>query len=394
MASLVIKSKSGTYGTVHLDGVDAIKSIKYDLMENAIKEILFLKTCNHGNIVNLKSFRFGRGGIYLVMDKYQYDLQEYTKGDVVLPPTTIYKFVWDILNGLNHIHENGIIHCDVKPANILIEDTTTPRAIICDFSIATITQETFHDDVAQTPDYRAPEVDVSKQRTRYTTGVDVWGLGCVMYWLLTKRPFLEKYDNDSTIPLCGLFGLDFCESRQSRLRLLRGIHLDYIYRQLCQLLQPCERRQCFIDSGYVMLMAKCLHFNHRSRITVASAMKTVSIMLGMSNGDIVLGKIKGMVSNKQTVQQYDPDFLIGIPPVIAQASKKYCVVYADKLMKSIKTDITIRGQLREKIKLGCLYIATCRLSSHSHNILNMILYVIPQQKLTSVISFILSHISL
>ncbi len=106
-----------------------------------------------------------------------------------LPTLRALTLARDIAVGLSAVHATGIVHCDVKPSNIVIEEGTG-RPVLVDFGIATLSGSFHGDDVdiAGTPGYMAPEQAVPEHVIVPAT--DVYALGCTMFEALTGRlPF-------------------------------------------------------------------------------------------------------------------------------------------------------------------------------------------------------------
>ena len=99
-----------------------------------------------------------------------------------------------LLLGLQALHKNGIIHCNLKPSNILIDEYGNMR--ICDFkkSLKTATMnmaEIKKNKTAMTPCYTAPELFM--EDGMYSFKTDFWALGCIMYELAVGQvPFIEE----------------------------------------------------------------------------------------------------------------------------------------------------------------------------------------------------------
>lgn len=95
-------------------------------------------------------------------------------------------------------HEHGIIHRDLKPANILIEHTTG-QPWVMDFGLAKNLQAdsnlTSVGDIMGTPGYMAPE-QATGQASTASPAADVYGLGAILYRILTGRPPIEAADGD------------------------------------------------------------------------------------------------------------------------------------------------------------------------------------------------------
>ena len=91
--------------------------------------------------------------------------------------------------GLQHAHDAGLVHRDVKPANLLVREDDVLK--IADFGIARaaeLTRLTQHGTVLGTAAYLSPEQAAGEE---VTTATDIYSLGAVVYELLTGRPPYE-----------------------------------------------------------------------------------------------------------------------------------------------------------------------------------------------------------
>lgn len=98
------------------------------------------------------------------------------------------RYIADVADGLVLLHQKGIVHRDVKPANILL-DPENDEALLTDFGIAAHLAEV--DTIAGTPRYMAPEAF----RGEASSALDVYSLAASLFWLLTREP---AFDGTST----------------------------------------------------------------------------------------------------------------------------------------------------------------------------------------------------
>ena len=95
------------------------------------------------------------------------------------------RLVEEVAAGLAEVHACGLLHRDIKPQNIILGDDGVPRLV--DFGLAVpVASEALHQ-VSGSPPYMAPE-QARGQGERVDARTDVYGLGAVLYFLLTGKP--------------------------------------------------------------------------------------------------------------------------------------------------------------------------------------------------------------
>lgn len=155
-----------------------------------LRELRFLLSLQHVNIVNCQSLEHTATGRYLVMDYCEGGtLRQLMNADGTLTLTQKINLIGDVLAGLQHAHSRGIIHCDIKPENILLTlQPGTWRAHISDFGIARLMQNESMQAGSNTgsPAYMAPE----RFYGQYSLLSDLYAVGVMLYELiLGERPF-------------------------------------------------------------------------------------------------------------------------------------------------------------------------------------------------------------
>ncbi|RVE49778.1 hypothetical protein evm_005508 [Chilo suppressalis] len=164
-------------------------------------EVAILQNLSHPGVVNLERMFETPERIFVVMEKLKGDMLEmilsHEKGRLT---ERITKFlVAQILVALKHLHEKNIVHCDLKPENVLLStDEQFPQVKLCDFGFARIIGEkSFRRSVVGTPAYLAPEVLRNKG---YNRSLDMWSVGVIIYVSLSGTfPFNEDEDINEQI---------------------------------------------------------------------------------------------------------------------------------------------------------------------------------------------------
>ena len=192
-----------------------IKKNKYDLVdinenEYIKSEINILKKLSHPNIVRIYEFYESDNYFYLI-NEYCKDgpLFDYLQKNI-LSESQLCVIFYQVFSGLIYLHENHILHGDLKPENIILSsieknlETNEDYAWvkIIDFGTAKIFKNMIikGEDIQGTLYYIAPEV-FSYTIDAYDEKSDIWSIGVILFKALTKRyPFIGK-NEDHTIYL-------------------------------------------------------------------------------------------------------------------------------------------------------------------------------------------------
>ena len=246
------------------DGTIKINS----LLEDAIKEIAILKKCNNKNIIKLYEILHDNIKEKLYLDS------DYSEDE-------IRKIIRQIVLGIDYLHNNGVIHRDIKPDNILFDENNNIK--ITDFNVSTLLPSKNDDLISKnilgTKYFRAPEVckNIENEKNNkenkkknnnkenennianifekddlnnfihdiniiHGKPLDIWALGITSYLLAYKKlPFVES-DDDNEDDIIDLFD--------------KIINKDYEI--------PNNR----MSKGFVDFLKKCLNKEPSKRITI------------------------------------------------------------------------------------------------------------------------------
>jgi WD40 repeat protein/tRNA A-37 threonylcarbamoyl transferase component Bud32 len=154
--------------------------------ERLLREAKIAARLTHPHIVTIHEVGEHDGRPYFAMEYVPgRNLAQHCR-DGLLPVNTAVRYVEQLARAVHYAHQHGVIHRDLKPANILISPDDEPK--LTDFGLTkSLVDPTRTIESAGSPNFMAPE---QADSTFGTTGTptDVFGLGAILYYLLTGRP--------------------------------------------------------------------------------------------------------------------------------------------------------------------------------------------------------------
>lgn len=142
---------------------------------------------NHPHIVTVYDAGVAKEGPYIAMELLKgCDLRQLLREGWRPAPAQAALIVRRVADALAYAHAKGLVHCDIKPANLFMVGRTQPKVL--DFGVARVARDLAlqdgDDPIAGSPFYMSPE---QLQRQPFDHRADVWALGVVLYELLTGR---------------------------------------------------------------------------------------------------------------------------------------------------------------------------------------------------------------
>ncbi|KAM3755411.1 hypothetical protein ACB098_02G037300 [Castanea mollissima] len=170
----------------------AIKSVDKLQKSKVLQEVRVLHSLAHPNVLQFYSWYETSAHLWLVLEYcVGGDLMTLLRQDSQLPEDSIHDIARDLLKALQYLHSKGIIYCDLKPSNILLDENG--RTKLCDFGLARKLSEISKTPSSLlpqakrgTPFYMAPELFEDGGVHSYAS--DFWALGCVLYECYAGRP--------------------------------------------------------------------------------------------------------------------------------------------------------------------------------------------------------------
>lgn len=169
----------------------------------ALREIRVLQHLKHENIVNLIEICRSKGGtpyhrdkgsIYLVLEFCEHDMAGLLScEEIKFSLAEIKRIMQQLFEALFYIHSNNILHRDMKSSNILV--TKTGSLKLADFGLARALskggqqQPQRYTNRVVTLWYRPPELLLGARD--YGAPIDMWGAGCIMAEMWTRRPVMQ-----------------------------------------------------------------------------------------------------------------------------------------------------------------------------------------------------------
>ena len=159
--------------------------------ERMLREGRLLAGFDHPNLVRVVDIDFHEGRPFAVMEHVQgLNLQQYAEKHA-LGPREAARILVELARCVAYFHARGILHLDIKPRNVLIDEDGRPRLI--DFGLARLRDAWVEDPKGSsggTTGYMSPE-QANGQGGQIGPWTDVFGLGGVLYYLLTGRPVYQ-----------------------------------------------------------------------------------------------------------------------------------------------------------------------------------------------------------
>lgn len=189
---------SGTYGKVfkaihvYTKKLVALKKIRMEgerdgFPVTAVREIKLLQSLKHRNIVNLQEVMVEKNDCFMVFEYLSHDLTGLLNHPTFkLDPAQKKDLAKQMFEGLDYLHRRGVLHRDIKAANILVSNEGLLK--IADFGLARFYAKRKQLDYTNrviTIWYRSPELLLGE--TQYDGAVDIWSAACVLVEIFTRH---------------------------------------------------------------------------------------------------------------------------------------------------------------------------------------------------------------
>jgi len=273
------KLGEGTYATVFkgksrlTDNLVALKEIRLEHEEGApctaIREVSLLKDLKHANIVTLHDIVHTDKSLTLVFEYLERDLKQYMDDcGAILAMNNVKLFLFQMLRGLAYCHARRVLHRDLKPQNLLINERGELK--LADFGLArakSVPTKTYSNEVV-TLWYRPPDVLLGS--TEYSTPIDMWGVGCIFYEMASGRPLFPGSTVEDELHL--IFKVLGTPNEDNWPGIGRTEELQS-YKFPHYTAEPLVARAPRLDPDGINLLNSFLHFEARRRISAREAMR-------------------------------------------------------------------------------------------------------------------------
>jgi len=222
--------------------------LDWTLLAREVEKLAALDSSRH--IVGLLAVGWESDPPYYVMEYLKNGSLASYLADGAFSASEAVRIAEGVLHGLVHAHSRGILHCDLKPGNILLDDDLSPR--LCDFGQSRLSHE--QDPALGTLYYMAPEqADLGAHPDARW---DVYALGALLYHLLTGVPPHRNHDSERELATAS--------SLADRLAVYRKLVAE-------QQRDPDHRRQPGVDRRLADIVDRCLQLDPDNRFPNAQS---------------------------------------------------------------------------------------------------------------------------
>eukprot|EP01018_Ginkgo_biloba_P029667 Gb_20773 [translate_table: standard] len=283
------KIDEGTFGVVYRarnkksGEIVALKKVKMEKGSEifpitSLREINLLLSIRHPSIVDLKEVVVGSklDQVFMVMEYMEHDLRRFMETTKQpFSQSEVKCLMLQLLEGVNYLHDNWILHRDLKMKNLLLNNRGEVK--ICDFGLARPYGSPLktYTNMVVTLWYRPPELLLGAKK--YSIGIDMWSLGCIMAELLANEPlFPGRSEIDQLDKIFGTLGTpneniwpDFVN--------LPGVKCRFVKQPYNKLREKFPAvsfsgRPTLSESGFDLL-SKLLTYDPNKRITSEEALR-------------------------------------------------------------------------------------------------------------------------
>ncbi|MBQ2919247.1 MAG: serine/threonine protein kinase [Bacteroidales bacterium] len=182
-------------------GTKSNKDLVERFRQKFIKEARMIASLNNQHIVKIHDIFEENGTAYYVMEYYGGgSLKDVVSRRGALPEHEAVKYVSEISDALKYVHNRNMLHLDIKPSNILLDENG--RCILIDFGISKCYdddgEQTSSTPVGKSKGYAPMEQYVAGGINKFTPATDIYSLGAVLYYLVTGQtpPDANEVYND------------------------------------------------------------------------------------------------------------------------------------------------------------------------------------------------------
>uniref|UniRef100_A0A669CEM5 Cyclin-dependent kinase 17 n=1 Tax=Oreochromis niloticus TaxID=8128 RepID=A0A669CEM5_ORENI len=320
------KLGEGTYATVFkgrsklTDNLVALKEIRLEHEEVPCSAVVsLLKDLKHANIVTLHDIIHTDKCLTLVFEYLEKDLKQYMDDcGSIMSVHNVKIFLFQLLRGLAYCHRRKVLHRDLKPQNLLINEKGELK--LADFGLArakSVPTKTYSNEVV-TLWYRPPDVLLGS--TEYSTPIDMWGVGCIFYEMITGRPLFPGSTVEDELHL--IFRILGTPTEETWPGITTSEEFK-TYNFPRYHAEPLVNHAPRIDSDGHDLLSKLLQFEAKKRILAEDALRHAYFKC-LGEQVQTLADTASIFSVKGIQLQKDPGKRSSVYPESCKFSFKYC----------------------------------------------------------------------